>query len=390
VHAPNLLEFVQKGAVADGLTGVFPTVTYPSHTTLVTGVSPNAHGILGNGLFDPEHKTHGAWFWYAQQLERPALWDRAHEAHLVTAAVSWPVTVGARIDFNFPEYRQYNNDDTLPLYRALCTPGLVEEFEHTHGPLTTHSEDDNTRGEMAVFLLQQHHPDFLLVHLIDMDHEQHRYGPDSPEAFAALEHIDAIIGKIRAAAEPDTDFIVASDHGFLPVSQSFQPNAVLDSLSLSAPAGHPERWRVAAFANGSSFGLVVRDPQDIEAIRLATETFKRLAADGSWGIDRVFTQEELKKTGGYRNSFLAVGLKSGYMLGGNQSGPWLTSSGNTRGMHGFFPDDPLLEASFVAYGPGIAQRHLGAHRLVDVAPTVASLLNLPPVSTEGEDLLRHQ
>ena len=78
------------------------------------------------------------------------------------------------------------------------------------------------------------------------------------------------------------------------------------------------------------------------------------------------------------------------MLGGNQSGPWLTSSGNTRGMHGFFPDDPLLEASFVAYGPGIAQRHLGAHRLVDVAPTVASLLNLPPVSTEGEDLLRHQ
>lgn len=387
LNTPNLVEFVQHGSVADGLTGVFPTVTYPSHTTLVTGVSPNVHGILGNGLFDPEHKTNGAWYWYAQQIQRPALWDRAHEAHLVTGSVSWPVTVGAQIDYNFPEYRQYNNDDILPLYRVLCTPGLASEFEHVNGPLTTQSEDDDTRGAMAIFLLQHHHPDLLFVHLIDMDHQQHAHGPDSPEAFAALEHIDSIIGKIRAAATPDTDFVVVSDHGFLPVSQSLQPASILNSLGLSAPAGHPEQWRIAAFPNGSSFGLIARDPNDAEAIRLSTETFQRLAQEGIWGIDRVLTGEDLKKTEGYKNSFLAVGLKSGYMLGNNSIGPWLTPSGNTRGMHGFLPGDPLLEASFVAYGPGISQRHLGPHHLVDVTPTVAHILGLTPMPTEGEDLL---
>jgi len=373
---------------ADGLTGVFPTVTYPSHTTLVTGVSPNAHGILGNGLFDPEKKTHNAWYWYSRQMERPALRDRAHEAHLTTAAVSWPVTVGAHIDYNFPEYRQYNNDDILPLYYSLSTPGLVEAFEKEHGPLTTSSENEETRGAMAVFLLQKYHPDLLFVHLIDMDHEQHSHGPESPEAFAALEHIDSIIGRIRAAAPADTVFVVVSDHGFLPVSQSFQPNSVLDSIGLAAPNGHPDQWRIAPFSNGSSFGLIAHDPNDKSAIALATETFQRLAKDGSWGIDRVLSGDELKKSGGYSNCFLAVTMKSGYMLGNNQTGPWLISSGNTRGMHGFLAGDPLLEASFAAFGPGIGSRHLGTRHLVDVAPTVADLLGLAPIPTEGEDLLR--
>jgi predicted AlkP superfamily pyrophosphatase or phosphodiesterase len=185
----------------------------------------------------------------------------------------------------------------------------------------------------------------------------------------------------------ETDFVVVSDHGFLPVSQSLQPNAVLTSIGLSAPIDAPEKWRVAAFSNGSSFGLVVHDPKDAEAIALATKTFKQMASDGTWGIDKVLDGDALIATKGYSNSFLAVGLKSGYMLGNKRDGMWLTSSGETHGMHGFQPGDPLLEASFVAFGPGISHRKLGAHRLVDVASTVAALLNLPDVQTEGKNLL---
>src|SRR5271170_8502995 len=106
LHTPNLNEFAQGGTLSDGLLGVYPTVTYPSHTTLVTGVSPSIHGILGNGMFDPEHQFDGAWYWYAQQIKRPTLYTIAKEKGLTTGAVSWPVTVDARIDYNFPEYRQ--------------------------------------------------------------------------------------------------------------------------------------------------------------------------------------------------------------------------------------------------------------------------------------------
>src|ERR1700734_2233424 len=65
LRTPNLNEFAQGGALADGLIGVYPTVTYPSHTTIVTGVTPSIHGIYSNLMFDPEHRLNGAWYWYA-------------------------------------------------------------------------------------------------------------------------------------------------------------------------------------------------------------------------------------------------------------------------------------------------------------------------------------
>ena len=86
------------------VTGVTPTVTYPSHTTLVTGVAPAVHGILNNTPFDPLGENAGGWYWYADDIKVPTLWDVAGDAGLVTANVDWPVTVGARIRHNIVQY----------------------------------------------------------------------------------------------------------------------------------------------------------------------------------------------------------------------------------------------------------------------------------------------
>ena len=75
------------------------------------------------------------------------------------------------------------------------------------------------------------------------------------------------------------------------------------------------------------------------------------------------------KRAGIHNSFLPVGIRGGYMLGGLSTGPWLAHT-DTKKTRDFRPGDPLLDASFVAFGPGIEQKWLGRHRLVDVAPTV--------------------
>ncbi len=74
---------------------VLPTVTYPDHTTLITGVWPAEHGIINNSLFDPNHNLAGAWYWYAESIKVPTLWDAAHQAGIGTASVSWPVSVNA-------------------------------------------------------------------------------------------------------------------------------------------------------------------------------------------------------------------------------------------------------------------------------------------------------
>jgi predicted AlkP superfamily pyrophosphatase or phosphodiesterase len=393
LNTPNLNEFARAGTLSDGLFGVYPTVTYPSHTTLVTGVSPAIHGILSNGMFDPEEKLDGAWYWYAQQIQRPTLYTLAKQKGLTTAAVSWPVTVAAAIDHNFPEYREPETEADLLLYDSLCTPGLLTAFEKANGPLRIGHIDDDLRASMATWLIATYQPDLLFVHLIDMDHQQHLHGPDTPEAFHALENIDRLIGTIRQAvktSEPSdqVDFIIVSDHGFLPVAKQFNPNAVLTSLGLAGTADEPERWRISAFMSGGSFGLVAHDPGDTEAIELAAKTFRHLAEENIWGIDKLYDATQTKALEGYSNAFASVSLKSGYAVGSARTGPWLTIPANLKGMHGYAPGPSELDASFLAFGPGIPHQHIPRAKLVDVAPTVAHILNLQMNDVEGHDLLK--
>src|ERR1700727_3051130 len=96
---PNMRKMMQEGAYAEGVIGVVPTVTYPSHTTLITGVWPEKHGIYANTTFDPERKNLGGWYWYAEDIKVPTLWDAAKSAGLTTASVNWPVSVGAPVNY---------------------------------------------------------------------------------------------------------------------------------------------------------------------------------------------------------------------------------------------------------------------------------------------------
>ncbi len=106
---PFLRSMMSNGTYAEGVTGIWPTITYPSHTTLLTGVWPAEHGILNNQVFDPEQQFGGAWNWYAAQIRVPTLWDAAHRAGLHTASVGWPVSVNADVDWLIPEYWRNQN-----------------------------------------------------------------------------------------------------------------------------------------------------------------------------------------------------------------------------------------------------------------------------------------
>src|SRR5258708_31025292 len=89
---PTLRRLIADGAHATGVRGVMPTVTYPSHTTLLTGVSPAKHGILQNTTFDPQDRNLGGWYWYSEDIRVPTLWDVAAKAGYAVGSVSWPVS----------------------------------------------------------------------------------------------------------------------------------------------------------------------------------------------------------------------------------------------------------------------------------------------------------
>ena len=153
LRIPNLRRFVREGSYATGVIGVVPTVTYPSHATLVTGVAPARHGIHSNTTFDPLGKNQSGWYWYAADIRTPTLWDAATERGLTSANVHWPVTVGAPITFNLPQYWRTGTPDDRKLVRALSTAGLIDTLESHLGPyadgIDESIEGDEVRARFA-------------------------------------------------------------------------------------------------------------------------------------------------------------------------------------------------------------------------------------------------
>ena len=118
IAAPHLTEFLTRGTYATGVRNVLPTLTYPNHTTLITGVWPAQHGIYGNATFDPTRANMGGWYWYYSDIKVPTLWSAVKDHGGNVASVSWPVSVGAPVDENIPNLGNRTQDDVK--LRTAC------------------------------------------------------------------------------------------------------------------------------------------------------------------------------------------------------------------------------------------------------------------------------
>lgn len=394
---PNLRRFVREGAYATAVTGVTPTVTYPSHVTLVTGVSPAKHGIYANTPFDPFDKNQGGWCWYAEDIRVPTLWDACAEAGLKTASVDWPVTVGARIGFNIVQMWRTGAPDDRKLIRALSTPGLLTEAETAVGNYPEGYDytvaADKRRAAFNVYLLEKKRPNFLTTYFAGLDEVEHEHGPYSREALAALEEIDALVGQVRAAAEKLGNgravVAVASDHGFAPIQKSLNLNAALREAGLIEvdDKGKLKSWRAITWNSGGVAAVMLKDRNDEDARRKTREILKRLAANSESGLFKFYEGEEARKLGGFPEAAFVVGTKSGFYIGGAFDGPVVRNLKNGGG-HGFLPELAEMDSSFFLAGAGIpAGRKLGRIDMRDIAPTLAGQLGVTLPTAEGRNLL---
>jgi len=394
---PNLRRFLKEGTYAEGVVGVVPTVTYPSHTTLVTGVWPAKHGIFANTTFDPFQKNQGGWYWYTEDIRVPTLWDVAAAAGRTTASIQWPVTVGAHITWDIPEFWRASTPDDAKLLRAVSTPGLLEEARaelgEYRGGIDTSAQGDANRGVYTEWILEKKHPSILTLHLSSLDHIEHETGPFSPEGIAVLESLDATIGKISSTAErlaPGRAYIaVVSDHGFV------RTDAQLNLFPLFREAklitvnvqGKITDWKAIPWVTGGSAAIVLKDPSDAPTLSQVRELLEKAASDPANGVDRILDSEELRKRGGYPPASFFVGLKPGWKTGSSLDGPVLSKI-KVGGTHGAMPDLPDLHAAFFLVGPGVpAGRSLGVIDMRDVAPTLAHEVGLALPSAEGKILL---
>jgi predicted AlkP superfamily pyrophosphatase or phosphodiesterase len=397
---PHLRRLLQEGAHATGVAGVLPTVTYPSHTTMVTGAAPATHGIWANTPFDPLGKNQSGWNWYAEDIKVPTLWDAAAQAGMTTASVDWPVTVGANITYNIVQYWRAQTPDDLKVIRALSTPGLLAEAERKLGPYPDGNDytvaADRRRAAFNVYLLETRRPRLLTTYFSGLDTVAHETGPYSRAVWAALEEIDALVGEVRAAAEKigggRAVICVVSDHGFLRTDKELRLNAALREAGLIEvdEQGKVKAWRAYAWYAGGSAAIMLREAADDEARGKVRELLRRLAADPQSGLAGVREGAEAQAMRGFPGAAFVANARRDVRLGTSLEGP-VTQPGKVSGTHGYWPEYEEMDAAFFLAGPGVpAGRALGRIEMRDIAPTLAGLLQVALPSAEGRDLLKDE
>ncbi|MDB6140694.1 MAG: type phosphodiesterase/nucleotide pyrophosphatase family protein [Verrucomicrobiaceae bacterium] len=400
---PNIRRLASEGARAEKMKAVMPSVTWPNHTSLVTGVTPAKHGVVGNDFLDRDSHEIVTLIWdpvldKEQLIKVPTIYDVAKQAGLTTAAVTWPGSRSAKsLDWTVP---CVNSSEHFIQY---STPSLLEEFKAAGIPYE-HEADGFKKGEgqnrdrlhlrMLRYILATHRPQLALMHILEVDHVEHAHGPQSPEAYEAVKFADGLVGEIREELEHSfpgkATLVVVSDHGFMPYRQVIHPNVVLRKAGwLTAVSSKITGGQVRSVSQGGSTLIYVTDTAHRDALipRVAA-AFKEVE-----GVKLILTPADFPKygfgdpTAQPRMADLVLSAKEGYMFDGLAAEDEVTSAPAeiTRGIHGHDPNEPKLHATFVAWGAGIkAGARTGTITNTCVAPTIAALLGLKMTDTDGQ------
>ncbi|MCR4426772.1 MAG: ectonucleotide pyrophosphatase/phosphodiesterase [Firmicutes bacterium] len=384
---PNFGHIIGTGAVAREVRPVYPSLTYPSHTSIITGTSPAKHGITANtplqpGVRDPE------WYFWARDIRVQTLYSAARKAGIRTACVLWPVTARASIDYLLPEiWPTKPGQSVTSLVLANGSPLTILALNLRFGKMLRGTETDaldDFTAASAAYVIRTRRPGLLMVHLTDLDHQKHEFGSTSPQASEALARQDARIGTIldavrKAGITDSTTFVVMGDHGFLDTDHQINLNAlfVQEGLMTLANDGTVTSWDAAVNpCDGSAHVYVKDDAARLRVMELLSDLETRGAETGVESVDR-------SADFGPDGPAFVVEARRGYYFGGDVSGE-LVVPARVRATHGYSPAKPEMATVFMATGAGIRPGSVvSSIDMTDVAPTLARLMGVSLPDTEG-------
>jgi predicted AlkP superfamily pyrophosphatase or phosphodiesterase len=352
--APTLFEMASKGVLAQGLISAFPSVTFPNHVSIVTGQTPDHHGIVNNTMTDPgttQRFTLGSReavenpFWW--QESRP-IWITLRKQGKVASTLFWPGSETTIDGLRPNDWLRYDHD--MP---------------------------HETRVKTLVGWLSRppaERPDFATLYFADVDSAGHAAGPDSQAVQDSVKKVDNSIGELskelkRLGLLERTTWIIVSDHGM--ASSPVEKVVSAQGLLANFPAARWE-WLGAVAGvrlNGASSAGVMQALSTLPHVTCwpKAEIPKRYRFGTHRRIPEILCLAEV-----------------GYSLTDNpaRKGP--------MGQHGYDPEDPSMHGLLIVAGNRIQSAKLGLINNLEIYGLMCRLLGITPERNDGEDTLHQQ
>jgi predicted AlkP superfamily pyrophosphatase or phosphodiesterase len=376
---PNLRKLAAAGAVADAMETVNPAVTWPNHTSVITGVRPSKHGVIYNGL--PVRSDGGIpvrvepWADKTQLVQATTLYDIAHGKGLTTGEIDWVAIYNApTITYSVGEVPRPDAACVKEMIAAgAVTAGEIEEFRKMNIVFR-----DEIWNRAAEHMIEAHKPNLLLLHFLTTDSAQHQYGARSLGGNTALALADARVGRVveavrRAGIADKTTFFIVSDHGFHTYNQTIRAADRLPAELANDVFIVPE---------GGTAMVYLKAARRTELAPKVREIF----SNSGNGIASVVGPEDYAKLGypdpakSERMADFVLTAAPGYSFSGK-------SAATTGGAHGYLSSESDMNAILIVSGAGVRSGvKLGKVPNLNVAPTAAKLLGLDMGAIEGTAL----
>lgn len=403
---PNYRRYVAGGARMESMLSVYPTVTYPAHTSMATGCLPGKTGIVSNcERLDPSAKSL-PWVLDHKFVKVPDIFTAAKKAGKSAASVFWPVT-GNHKDIDYLINEWPGCAENVPIETALASQGtspevleIVKKYMREMPRTGIHPDCDYFIADCAAEIIRRFSPDLIMLHPANVDGVRHGSGAFGEEVDQAVKDTDNLIGIVCRAAEAagwkdKFNFILVSDHGQMDMKRVINTNTLFADLGWieTDDDGNVKSWRAKTISSAFSSYVILKDPSDEKFKREVACTLSSIVKDGLYGFGEVLDEKQARERYGlYGNFSFVIETDDFTGFGDDVTHPTLARcrdmSDYRQGWasHGYMPEKGP-QPVFCAKGPAFKENYLGGRgRIYDLAPTLAAAMGIDFYDCDGRAL----
>lgn len=399
---PNFSKLIKGGALIENVESVYPSLTYPAHATIVTGKYPKNHGVINNTILDLKSDNPN-WYWYRKYIKGDTIFDLAEENGMKACSILWPVTARSKITYNMPEICCTKKYDSQVLKSALAGSifyqlNMNKKFGYLRRGIAQ-PYLDNFVMEVAKETIRELKPNLLLLHLVDVDSQKHKYGVKSQETIEALKRHDDRLGEIVEVLKftgiyNDSTIIALGDHSQIDVSSVIRLNSILVENNLIKVKDNKVKSykAIAKSCDGSSY-LYLNNKNDIDTLNKLKEILNNLKNQKESPIEQVYSNDLISNLGADTNAVFMLEARKGYYFIDDLFGQTIEELSEDKfskirhkilASHGYLPTKDNYETFFIASGKGIKSGVvLENGKLINHGPTIAKILGVNLKEADG-------